>query len=91
MQHLPSERSFLIQGATLLTGEEGPAAFTTATDVRVVDGVVTEVGQLQAQPAETVIDARDHVLYPGWVNTHHHLFQTVLKNVSAGQGVPLMP
>ncbi len=91
MQHLPSERSFLIQGATLLTGDEGPAAFTPATDVRVVGGVITEVGTLVAQPGEALVDARDHVLYPGWVNTHHHLFQTVLKNVSAGQGVPLMP
>jgi cytosine/adenosine deaminase-related metal-dependent hydrolase len=29
------------------------------------------------------------VIYPGLVNTHHHLFQSVLKGVGAGIGLPL--
>src|SRR3989344_4130051 len=87
-------RSFLIQGASALhTGDAEGAIRTPAqgTDVRVRDGLIAEVGALAPEPGEAVVDARDAVLYPGWVNTHHHLFQTVLKNVSAGQGVPLMP
>lgn len=87
-------RSFLIQGASALhTGDAVDAVRTLAqgTDVRVHDGVITDIGRLTPEPGEAVVDARDAVLYPGWVNTHHHLFQTVLKNVSAGQGVPLMP
>src|SRR3989344_4607216 len=87
-------RSFLIQGASALhTGDAEGAIRTPAqgTDVRVRDGLIAEVGALAPEPGEAGVDARDAVLYPGWVNTHHHLFQTVLKNVSAGQGVPLMP
>ena len=33
---------------------------------------------------ERVIDARSCVVYPGWVNTHHHLFQNLLKAVPSG-------
>ena len=86
--------SFLIQGASALhTGDAVDAVRTPAqgSDVRVRNGLIAEVGRLTPEPGEAVIDARNAVLYPGWVNTHHHLFQSVLKNVSAGQGVPLMP
>jgi len=84
--------SFLIQGAAaMLTGATGPTARCQATDVRVQNGVITEMGTLTAQPDERLIDARHCVLYPGWVNTHHHLFQSVLKSVPAGLGVPLTP
>ncbi|MBN0559850.1 amidohydrolase family protein, partial [Pseudomonas aeruginosa] len=30
------------------------------------------------------IDARDCVIYPAWVNTHHHLFQSLLKGEPPG-------
>lgn len=88
----PSTNSFLIQGASaVLTGLPGQAARTQATDVRVHGGLITEMGQLQPLPGEQRINAQDCVLYPGWVNTHHHLFQSVLKSVPAALGVPLNP
>ena len=31
------------------------------------------------------------VVYPGWVNTHHHLFQSLLKGVPAGIDATLTP
>jgi 8-oxoguanine deaminase len=30
------------------------------------------------------------VIYPGWINTHHHLAQTVLKGVPQGINLPLL-
>lgn len=35
--------------------------------------------------ADEVIDASGHILIPGMVNTHHHFFQTLTRNVPAGQ------
>ncbi|WP_220359304.1 amidohydrolase family protein [Alkalilimnicola ehrlichii] len=40
-------------------------------------------------PGEEVLDASGCVVYPGWVNTHHHLFQSVLKAVPEGINEPL--
>src|SRR5699024_852936 len=63
-----------------------------AGDIRIVDGVVRTLGHdLQPNPGESVFDARGCVVFPGWVNTHHHLFQSLLKGVPAGIHLTLSP
>jgi cytosine/adenosine deaminase-related metal-dependent hydrolase len=85
--------SLLLRGAShLLTGLPGDSARATGgTDVRVRDGVIASIGALEAQPDERVIDAAGCVIYPGWVNTHHHLFQSLLKGIPAGINLALVP
>jgi 8-oxoguanine deaminase len=41
--------------------------------------------------AETVIDARGHLVMPGLINTHHHFFQTLLRAVPSFQDAGLFP
>lgn len=80
----------LVQGATaVMTGLPGARARAGAADIRIRDGRIHELGRLDPYPGERVLDASDCVVYPGWVNTHHHLFQSVLKGVPAGINVPL--
>ena len=38
-----------------------------------------------------VIDARGLVVLPGFVNTHHHLYQVLTRGIPAVQDVPLFP
>ncbi len=76
----------------VLTGLAGEQARSGARDIRVAGGVITEMGRgLVAQPGERVLDATDCVVYPGWVNTHHHLFQSLLKGVPSGINATLTP
>jgi len=76
----------------ILTGMAGADARTAATDIRVRDGVITEMGRgLAPLPGERVLDATGCVTYPGWVNTHHHLFQSLLKGIPAGLDLTLTP
>ena len=83
----------LIRGAAaLVTGMAGAAARSEATELRIADGVIVELGRgLQPRPGERVLDAGDCVITPGWVNTHHHLFQSLLKGVPGGTDLTLMP
>src|SRR5690606_29285626 len=39
------------------------------------------------QTADRVIDATDHVVLPGLVNTHHHLYQTLTRAIAANNGL----
>jgi len=39
--------------------------------------------------ADTVIDASNMVLLPGFINTHHHLYQTLTRNIPLMQNQPL--
>lgn len=78
-------QSYLIQNAhAILTGLSGDAARCSSTDIRIQSGKITEIGRLNAQPNEQMIDAKDCVIYPAWVNTHHHLFQSLLKGEPQG-------
>ena len=82
----------LLRGASAaITGLAGAASRLSAgTDIRVRGGVIAAIGALAPEPGETVIDASGCVVYPGWVNTHHHLFQSLLKGVPAGIDLPLV-
>jgi len=83
----------LIRGATsLMTGKRGAAARRSGgNDVRVRNGLITAIGTLQPEPGERLIDASGCIVYPGWVNTHHHLFQSLLKGIPAGIDLALVP
>src|SRR5262249_5433926 len=59
--------------------------------VYVVDGVIQQVGPSDQLPqqADAVLDARGMVILPGLVNTHHHFYQTLTRNLPAAQDANL--
>lgn len=83
----------LIQGAAhLWTGQRGAAMRSTqGADVRIRKGVISAIGHLHPEAGERVLNADGCVIYPGWINTHHHLFQSLLKGVPAGINQALVP
>lgn len=48
------------------------------------DNVIEAVGPTGDLPAtaDTVIDLHDHVVLPGLINTHHHLYQTLTRVIA---------
>lgn len=77
--------SLLIKNAhAILTGLKGDDARHAGPDIRVRDGLIEAIGHLTPLADERLIDARDCVVYPAWVNTHHHLFQSLLKGEPLG-------
>ena len=55
------------------------------------DGVIVSVGPTSSLPetADEVLDLRGHVVAPGLVNTHHHLYQSLTRAVPAAQDADL--
>lgn len=53
-------------------------------DLLIENGKIARIGpylDVQESPGIRVIDGRDRVAYPGFINTHHHLYQTLTRNI----------
>ena len=55
------------------------------------DGLIASIGPAHELPdtADEVIDARGHLVVPGLVNTHHHMYQSLTRAVPAVQNAEL--
>ena len=86
----PTGNLLIRNAAAVMTGRAGDPARAGAADIRVQAGRIAEIGAaLPRHEGEDVIDATGCVIYPGWVNTHHHLFQNLLKAVPGGMNADL--
>lgn len=59
-------------------------------NVFIQDGVITKISN-EEMTADDVIDASNMVMYPGLINTHHHLYQTFSRNLPQVQNMELFP
>ncbi|MFC2971148.1 8-oxoguanine deaminase [Azotobacter bryophylli] len=79
---------------------KNPLALFTANDRDAAGGLVVEngviaellgAGQAPARPVDSTFDAREHVVLPGLVNTHHHFYQTLTRAWAPVVNQPLFP
>lgn len=59
-------------------------------NILIEDRVIRYIGT-EPQPADQVIDASHCFVYPGLINTHHHLYQTFTRNLPQVQKMELFP
>lgn len=83
--------SLLIAHAAALISMDGTGSRWDDGGVYVVDNVIQQLGSMDQLPdrADQVIDARAMIILPGLVNTHHHFFQTLTRNLPAAQDADL--
>ncbi|MCA9949243.1 MAG: 8-oxoguanine deaminase [Anaerolineales bacterium] len=55
------------------------------------DGVIEQVGETAVLPltADKILDLNHHIVLPGLVNTHHHLYQGLTRVIPAAQNAAL--
>lgn len=59
-------------------------------NILVEDNIIRYIGPAE-RAADRVIDASHCFVYPGLVNTHHHLYQTFTRNLPQVQKMELFP
>lgn len=50
-------------------------------DILVQGPAIRAIGTDLQEPADEIIDAAGKIVYPGLINTHHHFFQTFVRNL----------
>ncbi len=83
-------KSILLQRGTVLTHSSNEHVVPLYnTDVLVTSNIIAAVGKdIHASPADTeVIDCQGKIISPGFVDAHHHLWQTQLKGRHADEGL----
>lgn len=81
-------QTLLIKNANCIapmTREDTPLLQNSS--ILVHDNRIEAIGPAEDLPdtADEVIDARGYILIPGMVNTHHHFYQTLTRNLPAAQ------
>ena len=63
----------------------------TEVDIKIEKNRINEIGKglSQPHPADTVLDCSSCVVIPGLVNTHHHFYQTLTRNLPQVQDAEL--
>ncbi|HEY7065715.1 MAG TPA: amidohydrolase family protein [Chloroflexota bacterium] len=73
-------RRNLLRGGVVLTLDPAVGDFAQA-DVLIEDGKIREVGPSVAAGDAAVVDAANLIVLPGFVDTHHHFYQGILRNI----------
>lgn len=78
--------------AVLVTMDDGRRELADA-GLFARDGIIEQVGPTAQLPtsADVVLDLAGQIVLPGFVNTHHHLDQTLTRNLPAAQNNNLFP
>ncbi len=81
--------TLLLRHAEVLVTMDGAEISDGALFAR--DGWIEQVGPTRDLPAgaDEVVDLNGHVVIPGLVNTHHHLFQTLTRALPGAQDAGL--
>jgi cytosine/adenosine deaminase-related metal-dependent hydrolase len=78
---MPQPSDFVIRNAHVLT-MDASLGDLPAADVHVRDGAIAAVGARLAAPGAEVIDGSGMLVLPGMIETHWHLWTTLLRSMS---------
>lgn len=83
--------SILLRGGTVLSHDEHDHVIPLIDmDVLINNDIIAKIGpKLTVPPGQKVevIDCKGRIISPGFIDTHHHLWQTQLKGRHAEQGL----
>jgi len=84
-----SSMSTLLKRARQIITNDDQRTVLDDADILIVDGRIRAIGSALDHDPDRVIDCSGCVVLPGFVNTHHHLYQTLTRNLPGAQDAGL--
>ncbi|MFH1620316.1 MAG: amidohydrolase family protein, partial [bacterium] len=78
-------KTVLIKNALRIAVMDDARTELAGGDIYIEGNVIKKVGKGLKVKADSVLDAKGCVAVPGFINTHHHLYQTLTRNLPAVQ------
>ena len=75
------EKRILIKNAKAIVTCDAQDHVYFDADMLIEGPKIVKIGQNLQEPYDACIDATDKFIYPGMINTHHHFFQTFIRNL----------
>ncbi len=76
-------KSILIKNASSIVTCDANDSVYYDSDILIEGPKIIHIGKAIQETTEEVIDASGKFVYPGLINTHHHFFQTFIRNLPA--------
>lgn len=80
--------SMLIKNAKTVVTCDSEDRVLEDVNIFIEDGIIKNIGK-EVFETDEIIDAKDMIVYPGLINTHHHLYQTFTRNLPQVQNLEL--
>lgn len=77
--------SLLLKNGTALIHDGNTHVIPTKTDILIEDRKIAQIGENIAAGSAEIIDCTDKIISPGFIDTHHHGWQTQLKGRHANE------
>ncbi|MDP3814265.1 8-oxoguanine deaminase [Pseudomonas sp.] len=91
---MATTRIWIKNPLAIFTATHPSNSLDAAGGLVIEDGVIVELlaaGQQPSKPCDQTFDAREHVVLPGLINTHHHFYQTLTRAWAPVVNQPLFP
>ena len=83
---MPSNNTLLLRNGTFLIHDDTNHVISRQASVLITDGRMTTISQDIVIPDGCeIIDCTDKIISPGFIDTHHHGWQTQLKGRHADE------
>jgi hydroxyatrazine ethylaminohydrolase len=77
-----NKRTLIKNASSIVTCDADDRVYYDS-DILIEGPKIIRIGKAIQETAEKMIDASGKFVYPGLVNTHHHFFQTFIRNLAA--------
>ncbi|MEI8089177.1 MAG: 8-oxoguanine deaminase [Opitutaceae bacterium] len=84
-------KTLLVKNATVLVTMDDARRELRGAGIYIEDNRIVAVGPTETLPAsaDEILDLSGHIVLPGLINTHHHMYQSLTRAVPAAQDVEL--